>query len=146
MKIVHFIVFALLFSASIASAQSQKNTFFNQHSLINKFHTIDELESLKKGELVKLYVERIKEIVIVMPYLSLTNEADVTLEDVGIKENSHNLKILDKHHKSTMESFNNTKGMITEFIPYADTDKIIWSILYFEEVIKKIRVGVNGNF
>ena len=36
--------------------------------------------------------------------------------------------------------------MMTQFIPYADTEKIILSILYFEEVIKKMRIGIGGNF
>ncbi len=136
----------ILCSISIGNAQTKKNTFFEQHSLINKFHTIDELEALKKGDLVNLYLERTKEILIVIPYLSLSNEPNVTLHDIGIKENSHNLKVLEKHHKSNQAAYQSTRDMVTEFIPYADTDKIIWAILYFEEIIKKTRIGVNGNF
>lgn len=140
------ILFLSFFITSSSFAQIKKNIFFDENSMIKKFHTIDELEGLKKGELVKLYIDRANEIITVLPYLALTNESSVSLSDVGIKEDSNNLKILDKHHESNTESFNNTKNLITEFIPYADTDRIIWSILYYEEIIKKIRIGVNGNF
>ncbi|MBQ4803180.1 hypothetical protein J8L88_10005 [Aquimarina sp. MMG015] len=114
--------------------------------MINKFHTIDELENLKKGQLVKLYIERANEIITVLPYIALTNEANVSLSDIGIKENSDNQKLLKKHHETTTDAFGSTSNLITEFVPYADTEKIIWSILYYEEMIKKIRIGVNGNF
>ncbi|GAA4274010.1 hypothetical protein U6A24_01285 [Aquimarina gracilis] len=141
-----YITILAIFMVSIGYSQSKKNVFFDQSTLIGKFHTIDELEDLKKGELIKLYKQRINEIITVLPYLALTNEAGVKLSDIGIKENSGNLKSLDKHHEATLKALENTNDLITELIPYADTEKIIWAILYFEEVIKKIRIGASGNF
>ncbi|WP_322287853.1 hypothetical protein [Aquimarina sp. 2201CG5-10] len=120
--------------------------FFIQKDQVNKFHTIDDLEGLKKGELLKLYAARVREIVTVLPYLSLTNEPGVRLEDVGIKENSDHLKTLRKNVESTQETLAITQETIEELIPYADTEKIIWTILYYEEIIKKMRIGVKGNF
>ncbi|MBQ4818631.1 hypothetical protein [Aquimarina sp. MMG016] len=145
MRSITVLLFAL-FIANMSFAQTQKNVFFDQTTLINKFHTIDELEALRKGDLIKLYIARTNEIVTIIPYLALTNEAGVSLSDLGIKENSSNLKILDKHHETITDASENTSNLISEFVPYADTEKIIWSILYFEEVIKKIRIGTNGNF
>ncbi|KAA1244972.1 hypothetical protein [Aquimarina sp. RZ0] len=145
MKYITIALFSV-FIMSISFAQSKKNVFFDQSTLTDKFHTIDELEDLKKGELVQLYTERTNEIITLLPYLALTNESGVSLSDIGIKESSDNLKVLDKHHEVTTEAFESTSNLISEFIPYADTEKIIWSILYFEEIIKKIRIGVNGNF
>ncbi|PKV49508.1 hypothetical protein ATE84_1534 [Aquimarina sp. MAR_2010_214] len=139
-------VFFLFFIINLNYAQTRKNVFFEQKTLTEKFHTIDELEELKKGELVKLYTDRINEIITVLPYLALTNEAGIKLSDIGIKENSDHLKSLNKHHSTTTEMIESNKDLISEFIPYADTEKIIWGILYFEEVIKKIRIGANGNF
>ena len=145
MKTITFsILFFLIFNYNYS--QTKKNVFFDQQALISKFHTIDELEDMKKGELIKLYTERVKEVTTVLPYLALTNEAGVKLSDIGIKESSDHLKSLDKHHEAILDSFESTNNMISEFIPYADTEKIVWAILYFEEVIKKIRIGANGNF
>lgn len=145
MKIFSTILFTICI-LNFSHAQVRKNVFFEQNALVNKFHTIDELENMKKGELIKLYGDRVREITIVIPYLALTNEAGVTLSDIGIKEDSDHLKSLDKHHISAQEAFSSTNNLISEFIPYADTEKIVWAILYFEEVIKKIRIGANGNF
>ncbi|WP_343911660.1 hypothetical protein [Aquimarina litoralis] len=140
------ILFFTLFITTLSFAQTKSNILFDQRTLIKKFHTIDQLEGLKKGELVKLYIERVNEVITVLPYIALSNEANVSLSDIGIKENSDNLKLLKKHHETTTEAFESTSNLITEFVPYADTEKIIWSILYYEEMIKKIRIGVNGNF
>ncbi|MBW1294464.1 hypothetical protein [Aquimarina litoralis] len=140
------VVFFFFFVATASFGQTKNNILFDQSTLIKKFHTIDQLEGLKKGELVKLYIERANEVITVLPYIALSNEANVSLSDIGIKENSDNLKLLKKHHETTTEAFESTSNLITEFIPYADTEKIIWSILYYEEMIKKIRIGVNGNF
>lgn len=140
------ILFFTLFITAVSFAQTKNNILFDQRTLIKKFHTIDQLEGLKKGELVKLYIERVNEVITVLPYIALSNEANVSLSDIGIKENSDNLKLLKKHHETTTEAFESTSNLITEFVPYADTEKIIWSILYYEEMIKKIRIGVNGNF
>ncbi|RKN28047.1 hypothetical protein D7035_08710 [Aquimarina sp. AD1] len=139
-------IFFFLFIVTTSFAQTKNNILFDQSTMINKFHTIDELENLKKGQLVKLYIERANEIITVLPYIALTNEANVSLSDIGIKENSDNQKLLKKHHETTTDAFGSTSNLITEFVPYADTEKIIWSILYYEEMIKKIRIGVNGNF
>ncbi|MFC5047222.1 hypothetical protein ACFSTE_08135 [Aquimarina hainanensis] len=145
MKSITTLLFAILF-INISFAQSKDNIFFDQKTLINKFHTIDELEELKKGELISLYKYRVREILTIIPYLALANQADVSLGDNGIKEDSQNLKVLGKHHEATTKAFEVTNNMISEFVPYADTEKIVWSILYFEEIIKKIRIGANGNF
>ncbi|TPN85991.1 hypothetical protein [Aquimarina algicola] len=141
-----FIAIVTLLMLQQNYAQTQKNVFFNEKALINKFHTINQLKNLKKGELITLYTERVTEIVTVLPYLSLTNEANIKLSDIGIKENSDHLKTLNKHHIATEQAIESNSNLITEFIPYADTEKIIWAILYFEEVIKKIRIGYDNNF
>ncbi|RZS92309.1 hypothetical protein [Aquimarina brevivitae] len=142
-KLFSFLLVIISFSAF---SQSKKNIFFDQKTLITKFHTIGELENLKKGELIKLYSERVKEIMIVLPYIALTNEAGVSLQDVGIKEESDNIKVLDKHHDAVLDAFENTQELVTELIPYADTENIVSSILYFEEIIKKVRIGVDEGF
>ncbi|WP_103865785.1 hypothetical protein [Aquimarina sp. I32.4] len=145
MKLLTTIFFAF-FIMNCSYAQLKKNIFFEQATLIKKFHTIEELENLKKGQLISLYTNRVNEVITVLPYLALTNEAGVKLSDIGIKENSDNLRALNKHHGTNTEMLESSKNMISEFIPYADTEKIIWAILYFEEVIKKVRIGANGNF
>ncbi len=136
----------LLFINSIYAQKVEEATFFSKSKQINKFHSISDLESLKKGELIMLYQDRVEEIMTILPFLSLTNEANVRLSDIGIKEDSRHVKVLKNNKDTIAKSIETTKGAIEELVAYADTEKIIWTILYFEEIIKKMRIGVNGNY
>jgi len=142
---ISFIFFLTILSTSYGQTKDEA-IFFDQTSLITKFHTIKDLENLKKGELINLYQERVKEIITVIPYLSLTNEAGVRLKDLGIKEDTDNLKTLRKSVDATKEALTVTNNSIEELVAYADTEKIVLTILYFEEIIKETRIGVNRNF
>jgi len=144
-KILLFII--LTFSLTIAQAQSKGNgVLYAATKTINKFHTIDELEQLNKGALLRLYTARTKEILITIPYTALTNKAGTTLNDVGIKSDSKTLKVVEKNKEIADRAFVYTENTINELVAYADTDNLIWSILYFEEIIKKMRLGKNGDY
>ena len=139
--------FIFFIVVNIAFAQNKDEAvFFTQNSRIDRFHTIDDLEGLKKGDLLTLYAARAEEIITILPYIALTNEPGIRLSDVGIKENSTHLKTIKKHKESTNQSLQTTKETIEELIPYADTERIIWTILYYEDIIKKMRIGFKGNF
>ncbi len=138
--------FFLLTISTVFAQKANEAVFFSQKKQVNKFHTIGDLEDLKKGELIQLYQDRVQEIITVLPLLSLTNEAGVRLRDIGIKEDSRHLKILKNNKETTEKALEISYVTIEELVPYADTEKIIWTILYFEEIIKKMRIGMNGNF
>ncbi|GGX14156.1 hypothetical protein [Aquimarina muelleri] len=140
-----FIVFIAI-SPIVVAQEVSDAIFFTKKSQITKFHTISELQTLKKGDLIKLYQDRVEEIMIILPFLSLVNEPGIRLNDIGIKEDSRHVKTLRNNTHSTQKNLETTKQTIEELVPYADTEKIIWTILYFEEVIKKMRIGINGNF
>lgn len=137
-------VFIVLIS-SLNAQVKRKGVLFDNSKLITRFHTIDELQDLNKGELIELYLERTREIFVVLPYLSLSNRPGTSLSDIGIKEDSDNLKVVEKNNEIADRAFEYTTNTIKELVPYSDTDKIIWSILYFEEMIKKMRLGKDGN-
>lgn len=140
-------IFLLLISIHCSFAQKRDDgVFFVQEDQIAKFHTIGELENLRKGDLIKLYKDRIQEIITVVPFVALTNEANVRLSDVGIKEDSDHLKTLKKGTEATRESLEIMEETVDNLVPYADTERIIWSILYYEEIIKKMRIGVQNSF
>lgn len=130
---------------SIQAQNKPKGVFFDNNKLINKFHTIDELQDHNKGKLIELYLERAKEIFVVLPYLSLSNKPGTSLSDVGIKADSDHIKVVEKNNEITERAFVYTTNTIKELVPYSDTDQIIWAILHFEEMIKKMRLGKEGN-
>ena len=141
------ILVLLLFIASIAYSQKRdEGVFFIQKDQITKFHTVGELDNVKKGELLKLYKERVHEVMMALPYTSLTNESNVRLGDVGITEDSRHIKTLKKGVEDSLELLSSLDTSIDELVAYADTEKIIWSILFYEDVIKKMRMGVQSGF
>jgi len=146
LKTVVSVAFFLLTINPIFCQKGDEAIFFTTKKQVNKFHTISDLEGKQKGELIKIYQERIKEIITVLPFLSLTNQPGTRLKDIGIKEDSRHIKMLKNKTESTEKNLEITKEAIEELIAYADTGKIIWTILYYEEIIKKMRIGVNGNF
>ncbi|QQY81892.1 hypothetical protein JJL45_13330 [Tamlana sp. s12] len=135
----------IIMGSSIINAQSV-NTFFTKSDRINKFHTIDDLEGLGKGDLVSLYADRFAEITKIMPFMAITTKSDQKLQDVGIRENSENLKLLSKYKEDERERIKASNNLIADFVAYADSENIIWSILYMEDIIKKLRLGFHGNF
>ncbi len=137
---------AFLACQHITFAQNKEAVLFTNRDQIKSFHTIGDLEQLKKGELVKLYSDRVREIVTILPFLSLSNEPNVSIGDIGINEDSDHLKVLKKNKEATKAALAVTKLTIEEFVPYADTEKIIGTILYFEEIIKKMRIGINESY
>jgi len=143
-KIITLLLITLTFSG-ISAQTKKKGVFFDNDKLINRFHTIDELQDLNKGALIELYLERAREIFVVLPYLSLTNKPGTSLSDAGIKEDSDKIKIVEKNNEIADRAFVYTTNTIKELVPYSDTDKIIWAVLYFEEMIKKMRLGKEGN-
>lgn len=128
-----------------AQTRNKKSILYTQDKLVTTFHTIDELKELNKGELIQLYLERTREIFIVIPYLSLTNTPGTSLKDLGIEEDSDHIKVVEKNSEIADRAFAYTENTVRKLVPYSDTDDIIWSILYFEEMIKKMRLGANGS-
>ncbi len=143
---IFLIVAIALAGLTQLSAQTTPKTFFGKLDRINKFHTIDDLEDASKGELVKIYLERNKELTTVLPFIALTTKPDQKLEDVGIRNDSHNSKLLYKYKTTEKKLSTTNTNILNEFISYADSDNLILSILYMEDIIKKLRLGFKGNF
>ncbi|MBU2951601.1 hypothetical protein KO493_12915 [Tamlana agarivorans] len=142
-KLILLIIITLV--SNVTFSQSGQ-AFFTKSDRINKFHTIDDLEDLGKGDLVSLYADRFAEITKIMPFMAITTKSDQKLQDVGIRENSENIKLLSKYKEDERERIRANNNLIADFVAYADSENIIWSILYMEDIIKKLRLGFKGNF
>lgn len=128
----------------VVNAQSKNKTeltLVNPKAIINKYYTIEELNNLSKGDLINIYKDRFKVLINLMPYCALSTKPGTTLKDLGMPENTENKALLDKEAKSmeVFEQYVNTS--LDNFIAYADKNNIVWSILFFEETIRKISLG-----
>ena len=94
---------------------------------------------MNKGALLELYKERIKVLVNTLPYIALTHKPGTTLADVGIPENADNLKALDAQQSNVNTFLAATLEFQTAMVPYADKGSLITSILYYENMLPRIK-------
>jgi hypothetical protein len=126
---------------SFSQSKTKEVTLINSQALIQRYHTIDELNAKAKGELITLYKERFKVLTFLLPYSALSTKAGMSLKELGIPENSENKTLLEKENKAG-EVFNETVNVsLDNFIAYADKTSIVWSILFFEDTIRKLAIG-----
>jgi hypothetical protein len=73
-----------------------------------------------------------------LPYIALTSRAGVTMQDVGIPENSENNRALDNQASNTKVFLESTVNFQRIMIPYSDKGNLIASILYYESMLKEL--------
>ena len=139
-KIIFFSLFLLFV---ISDANAQKNTkpvgIISSGASLRKFHEKSELEGMQKGQLLELYIERIKVLVNTLPYIALTTKAGVTMQDVGIPATPENDKALTLQQQNTATFLSSTVDFQRTMTPYADKGNLVVSILYYEEMLKALQ-------
>ena len=140
MKKIIFIGLLMLFAVGNMNAQAKgkPKSIITTGASLRKFHEKSELETMNKGQLLELYIERIKVLVNTLPYIALTNKPGVTMQDVGIPENSENNKVLDAQQQNTLTFLNATVEFQRLMTPYADKGNLVSSILYYESMLKEL--------
>lgn len=136
------LLLSLLFLAtiSITYAQDKKKpqSIISSSATIKKYYSLKELESLKKGELLDLYIERINVLVRTLPYIALATKPGVTLVDLGIPYDNDNKKTLSDQEKVTTEFLETTVEFQRKMTPYSDTKNLIAAILFYENTLKAL--------
>jgi hypothetical protein len=127
--------------SDFAFAQKDKTitpmTYVNANAKISKYHTEEELKAMGKIELTQLYMARVSVITEIVPYLALHTKPGATLKEMGIPETSLNKDHMEKEVKNKGVYLAAVQNTLDDIIPYADKGNIIWSILFFEDFIKK---------
>lgn len=114
-------------------------TYVSKSAVLDKFHNKVELEKLGKLELTQLYIDRVTLLTEIMPYIALsTHAAGEDLTKLGVPETKANVTDLVKEVKSKEAYLENIHVTLNDVIPYSDTDKIIWSILFMEDIIHRV--------
>lgn len=140
MKKIIFLSLFLVFSIGSLSAQDKKKpiSIITQGVGVKKYHEKSELDAMKKGELIQLYLERTKVLINTLPFIALTTKAGVTMEDLGIPESEDNVKILNAQKENTASFLNATVGFQQTMITYSDSGNIKASILYYESMLRAL--------
>jgi hypothetical protein len=139
-KIIFLSLFAIMAVGNMnAQNKSQlKSIISTGGASVRKFHEKSELETMQKGALLELYIERIKVLVNTLPYIALTTKPGITMQDVGIPENADNNKALDSQKQNTQTFLTATVDFQRLMTPYADKGNLVSSILYYESMLKEL--------
>ncbi|WP_027138075.1 hypothetical protein [Gaetbulibacter saemankumensis] len=131
-----FLVAGIGFAQKKKDSKDQPKSIIRKGTSIKKYHNIDELEQMQKGELVDLYIERIETLVNVLPYIGFAIKPGVTMETLGIPTNKDNKEALEEQFENTDNYLENTVEFQKMILPYSDTSKLISAILFYEEAMK----------
>ena len=119
------------------SAKSDTAHSFVKLAKITKFYTKEELNKLPKLELIEVYKSRLVYLIEILPFMSLHPEPGATFHDMSIPETEANIAHLEKESKNKESFVKSLSTTLDDVIPYSEKTNIIWSILFFEEMIKK---------
>jgi hypothetical protein len=141
-KIIFFSVFmlALSFNGFAQVKPNMPKSIISTTAALRTYHTDDkELKTLTKGELVELYIERMKIVVKILPNIGLATKPGVTMADLGIQESPENKKSLDLQAEATNVFIEVQVDFLRKMLPYADKNQLVSMIMYYEQTIKGLR-------
>lgn len=121
-----------------AQKKNEPQSIISEGVSIKKYHSIDELQRMQKGELLTLYIERIESLTRILPYIAFATKPGVTMSTLGIPNDKDNRKVLENQFEATNDYLKNTVEFEKIILPYSDTSKLIAAILFYEETMKSL--------
>lgn len=142
MRKIIFLSFLSIIAVNNVNAQSIEITksIISTTATIKKYHQRNDLEVLKKGDLVDLYIERINVVVNRIPFIALTNKRGVSMSDIGIPNNSNNIKVLENQQENIKTFLDENDKFEKTLAPFADKPDLIDAILYLEYMLKEMKM------
>ncbi|MFD2914201.1 hypothetical protein [Psychroserpens luteus] len=131
-------IFLLMVNLTFAQKKVKEVTIIDGKVNISKYHSFDQLDKMSKGELLKLYGERIQVIVNILPNIAFATKPGVTMASLGIPETKENKKALEINRDASVEYFDSTIEFQKKILPYSDTRDLIAAILFYEETLKSL--------
>ncbi|MDN3675431.1 hypothetical protein QWY99_20575 [Flavobacterium branchiarum] len=140
-KIIFLSIFLTLSTQMVSSqAKNAPQSIISTSAIIKKYHDQKELKTMQKGELLELYIERIKVLVKTLPFIALATKPGVTMADLGIPTDSENKKIQDAQLAASNSFLDITVEFERKMMPYSDKNNLIAGILFYENTIKSLHL------
>lgn len=139
-KIIFFSI-VMLALTSKGFAQSKPNmpkSIVSTSAAIRTYYDDKALKAMSKGELVELYIERMKVIVKILPHIALATKPGVTMSDLGIPDDAENRKALDLETEATQTYLEITVNYLRKMLPYSDKNQLVTMILFYEQTLKSL--------
>lgn len=131
-------IFFMILSIGYAQKEKAKIKLITGKVSISKYHSLEELKKIPKGDLLTLYTERIEVIVNILPNIAFATKPNVTMSSLGIPETKENKKALEANEKASVEYFDSTIQFQKSILPYSDSKDLIAAILFYEETLKSL--------
>lgn len=132
-------VLLLTISTTILSQDKGSQYFIIEGDTnVKKYHTIEVLEEMGKGDLLKLYTERIEVIIKILPNIAFATKPGVSMTTLGIPDSKDNRKAFEKNQAATNEYFDDKIKFQEKILPYSDKIDLISAILFYEETLKAL--------
>jgi len=139
LKIILLGLSLLMFSnIGFAQKKNEPQSIIKEGVAIKKYHNIDDLERMQKGELLDLYIERIESLIKILPYIAFATKPGVTMSTLGIPNDKDNRKALENQFDASDDFLKTTVEFQKILLPYSDTSKLISAILFYEETLKSL--------
>jgi hypothetical protein len=139
-KIIFFSIFMLALSSK-GFAQAKPNmpkSIISTNASVRTYYDDKTLRAMSKGELVELYIERMKVIVRTLPNIALATKPGVTLVDLGIPNDDVNKKALDLETEATNVYLDVTVDFLRKMLPYSDKGQLVTMVLFYEQTLKSL--------
>lgn len=139
-KIIFFsIVMLALTSKGFAQAKpNMPKSIVSTSAAIRTYYDDKTLKAMSKGELVELYIERMKVMVKILPHIALATKPGVTMTDLGIPDDADNRKALDLETEATQTYLEITINFLRKMLPYADKNQLVTMVLFYEQTLKSL--------
>lgn len=139
------VVVLLFTTVSIAQKSIPQPSIISGDVAINKYHDKEELQKMRKGQLLQLYNKRIEVIIKILPNIAFATKPGVTMSSLGIPDTEENREALIENNAATTIYFQNTVQFQKIVLPYSDKSNLIAAILFYEETLKGLHTYEDFN-
>lgn len=132
------LIFTMIFSIGFSQKNEKSMKLITGKVSITKYHTLEQLNNLPKGDLLTLYIDRIEVIVNMLPNIAFATKPNVTMFTLGIPETRENKKALQANRLASVQYFDSTVLFQKLVLPYSDSRDLIAAILFYEDTLKSL--------
>lgn len=138
--LLNMFIVGLYSSTCFAQANSNiPRSIISTKASIRTYHDTKSLDPMSKGELVELYIERMKVIVRILPKMGLATQPGITMADLGIPNDNNYKKALEVEKDATQKYLDNTVIYLRKMLPFCDKGQLINVILFYETTLKSLK-------
>lgn len=126
--------------SSRAQVKNKPKSIIATTSSMKQYYEKPDLDKMLKGELINLYIERVKLLIDTVPYIALATKPGTTMTDIGIPDTNENRKALDLQQEASLSFLTTTIDFQSKMLPYADKSTIVTSILYYQNMLRELHL------